>query len=131
MSTNKNTTEQKKLIFLDALKKNLNVVTAACEQSGVGRTTFYEWMKHDPEFKKKVEEVDEIQTDFVETQLLKKIKEGSERSILFYMRYKGKKRGYSDSVDITSDGQKLNSDIKIVFVDGNKSDRGSEENESE
>jgi hypothetical protein len=34
-------------------------------------------------------------------------------------------------VDITSDGQKLNSDIKIVFVDGNKSDRGSEENESE
>ena len=131
MSTNKNTTEQKKLIFLDALKKNLNVVTAACEQSGVGRTTFYEWMKHDPEFKKKVEEVDEIQTDFVETQLLKKIKEGSERSILFYMRYKGKKRGYSDSVDITSDGQKLNSDIKIVFVDGNKSDRGSEENESD
>lgn len=129
MSANKNTTEQKKIIFLDALKKNLNVVTAACEQTGVGRTTFYEWMKTDAEFKKKVEEVDEIQTDFVETQLLKKIKEGSERSILFYMRYKAKKRGYTDSLDITSGGEKLGGEIKIRFIDGNAGDKSAEEND--
>jgi hypothetical protein len=130
MSFNKNTTEQRNAIFLDALKKNLYVVTAACEQSGVGRTTFYEWMKSDEDFKRRVEEIEEIQTDFVETQLLKKIKEGSERSILFYMRYKGRKRGYSDSVDITTGGEKIKNDqIKIIFLDGNKGDESAEKND--
>jgi 16S rRNA G527 N7-methylase RsmG len=129
MSANKNTTEQKKLIFLEALKANLNVVTAACEQTGIGRTTFYEWMKSDAEFKEKVEEISEIQIDFVETQLLKKIKEGSERSILFYMRYKARKRGYTDSIDITTAGEKLNGEIKIKFIDGNRSNEGSEKDD--
>jgi hypothetical protein len=115
MSFNKNTTEQRKAMFLDALKKNLYVITAACEQTGVGRTTFYEWMKSDEEFKKSVEEIEEIQTDFVETQLLKKIKEGSERSILFYMKYKGRKRGYTDSLDITSGGDKI-TEIKLIQI---------------
>lgn len=129
MSANKNTTEQKKTIFIEALRKNLFVVSAACEQTGVGRTTFYEWMKTDEDFKRRVEEVEEIQTDFVETQLLKKIKEGSERSILFYMRYKAKKRGYTESLDITSAGEKIGGEIKIKFIDGNKSDESPEKND--
>ena len=115
MSTNKYTTEQRKIIFLEALKKNLNVITAACEASGVSRARYYEWMKIDPDFKAKVEEVNDIQFDFVETQLLKKIKDGSETSIIFFLKTKGRRRGYGDNLDITTGGDKL-TDIKINII---------------
>jgi hypothetical protein len=45
------------------------------------------------------------------------------------MKYRGKMRGYTESVDITSDGKKLDGDIKIVYVDGNKGDESSTRNE--
>lgn len=115
MSANINTTEQKKIIFLDALKKNLNVVTAACETTGIGRTTFYDWCKNDDDFKNKVDEIGDVQFDFVETQLLKKIKEGSEGSIIFYLKTKGKKKGYGQNLDITSDGNSI-SEIKLIHI---------------
>ena len=38
---------------------------------------------------------------------IKKIKEGSERSIMFYMKYKARKRGYTDSIDITTNGSEI------------------------
>jgi hypothetical protein len=122
----KHNPEQHKKNLLIALEKHLGIVTTACKEVGLSRDTFYHYYNNDPEFKEKVDLVNEYTLDFTETQLLKKIKEGSERSILFYMRYKGKKRGYTDSIDLTTDGEKLNNQIKIVFVDGNKSDTSPE-----
>ena len=95
MSSNKRTTLQKQEMFLESLRKNLFIVTSACQQSGISRTQYYQWLK-DPIFKEKVDEVIELQGDFVETQLLKRIKEGSDQSIIFYLKTKGRKRGYID-----------------------------------
>jgi len=78
--------DKRKEFMLQALGKTLGLVTPACKELGVSRDTFYRWLREDPEFKKKVDEIDDIQGDFVEHQLFKKIKEGSERSILFYMK---------------------------------------------
>jgi hypothetical protein len=122
--------ELNKKKVLEALEKSLGIITPACKEANISRDTFYTYLKEDEEFKKAVDEITEIQTDFVENQLFKKIKEGSERSILFYMRYKGRKRGYTESVDITTNGKGLDGGIKIIFVDGDKSDTSSEENES-
>lgn len=115
--------------LLQALEKTLGIVTPACKEVGVSRERFYHYYKTDEDFKKAVDDIQEIQGDFVENQLFKKIKEGSERSILFYMKYKGRKRGYSDSVDITSAGERINSDVKIIFVDGDKGDESAETND--
>jgi len=112
--------------LLEALEKSLGIVTPACKEVGISRDRFYTYYHDDPEFKKKVDDIQNIQLDFVENQMFRKIKEGSERSILFYMRYRGRKRGYTDNIDLTSGGEKLNSDIKVVFVDGNKSDTSPE-----
>lgn len=111
-------TKRNKERLLEALEKHLGIVTPACKEANVARETFYLWMNNDDDFKKKVEEINEIQGDFVENQLFNKIKEGSERSILFYMKYKGKKRGYSDSIDVTTNGENISSDIKINIVRG-------------
>ena len=95
--------------ILEALEKSLGIVTPACKEVGISRNQFYVYYKTDEKFKKAVDDIQEITLDFAENQLLKKIKEGSERSILFYMKYRGRKRGYSDSVDITSGGETLKS----------------------
>lgn len=107
--------KQNKDELLKALEKTLGIVTPACKEVNISRETFYRWYNEDPEFKERVDSINDIQADFVENQLFKKIKEGSERSILFYMRYKGKKRGYTDSIDITSDGKSI-TEIKLIEI---------------
>jgi len=106
--------EQYKRLLLIALEKTLGIVTPACQEVGISRDRFYKYYNEDPEFKRKVDELNQVTLDFVENQLLKKIKDGSEKSIMFYMRYKGKKRGYVDNLDITSGGDKI---FQVIYVD--------------
>jgi AcrR family transcriptional regulator len=101
--------------LLEALERSLGIVTPACKEVGVSRNTFYDYYRTDAKFKTAVDDIQEIALDFAENQLLKKVKEGSERSILFYMRYKGRKRGYTDSIDVTSGGEKI-TEIKLIKV---------------
>ena len=118
-----------KAALLVALEKSLGIVTPACNQVKISRDRFYTYYNEDPEFKKAVDDIQGIQLDFVENQLFRKIKEGSERSILFYMKHRGRGRGYSDSMDITTDGKALDTNIKVIFIDGNKSDTGPEKDD--
>lgn len=115
--------EYNKEQLLVSLDKHLGLVTPACKEVGISRNQFYTYLRKDPQFKEAVDEIYERQVDFVENQLFKKIKDGSERSIIFYMKYKGRLRGYTESIDITTGGQNLN-DIKIIFVNGNEGDTG-------
>ena len=101
--------------LLIALEKHLGIVTAACKEVGISRDSYYDYYNTDPEFKRKVDDINEIAIDFTESQLFKKIKSGSERAILFFMKYKGRKRGYTDSVDITSGGKTI-TEIKLIQV---------------
>ena len=101
--------------LLIALEKNLGIVTAACKEVGISRDSYYDYYNTDMEFRRRVDDINEIVIDFAESQLYKKIKQGSERSILFLMKYKGKKRGYTDSVDITSNGKTI-TEIKLIQV---------------
>ena len=103
-----NKTEHKKKAMIEALEKSLGVVTSACKNVGIGRTTFYEWLKDDIDFAQKVKDIDNIALDFVESELYKQIKEGSTVSTIFYLKTKGKKRGYIERQEITgADGQQL------------------------
>jgi len=102
--------------LLEALEKTLGIVTPACKEVGISRETFYRYYNEDVEFKEKVDELENLTLDYVESQLFKQIKDGSERSILFYMKYKGRKRGYNDSLDITSGGDKI-TEIKLIQID--------------
>ena len=101
--------------LLIALEKNLGIVTAACKEVGISRDSYYDYYNKDEEFRRKVDDINEIAIDFTESQLFKKIKQGSERSILFFMKYKGRKRGYTDSVDITSGGKTI-TDIRLIQI---------------
>jgi hypothetical protein len=97
-------TEQHKKAMLDALEKSLGVVTSACKSVGVGRTTHYLWVDTDPEYKAAVEELSGVAIDFAESQLHKQIKEGNSTATIFFLKTKGKKRGYVErqEVDVSS-----------------------------
>jgi len=101
LSNEQNKTEQYKKVILGALEKCLGVVTQACKQAGIGRTTFYEWCKVDKEFKKQVDEIESIALDFAESQLFKNIGAGKEASLIFYLKTKGRKRGYCEKTEGT------------------------------
>lgn len=109
-----NKTEHNKKAVLEALEKSLGVVTTACKLAGVGRTQYYQWLKDDSEFRKQVDDVANITLDFAESQLHKQIKDGSVPATIFYLKTKGKNRGYVERQEISGiDGQKL-FEIKIL-----------------
>jgi len=105
-----NKTEQSKKKVLDALEKSLGIVTTACKIAEVSRTQFYQWLKDDEDFAGKVQEVENVTLDFVESQLHKQIKEGQTSATIFYLKTKGKKRGFIErqEIDHTTQGDKIN-----------------------
>jgi len=110
-----NKTEQHKKAILEALEKSLGVVTTACKKVGVGRTTYYGWLNDDKDFADKVNDIQNIALDFVESKLFENIKEGKTSEMIFYLKTKGKKRGYVERQEITgADGMPTNFQIEII-----------------
>lgn len=93
-------TEKRKALMLEALERNLGVVTISAKSVGIERQTHYLWMKKDPKYREAVEELENVALDFVESKLHTNIQKGKEVSILFYLKTKGKKRGYIEKVEI-------------------------------
>lgn len=90
----------KKAKVLQALREYLGNVTTACKAAGISRKTFYKWHKEDTDFATEADEITDEQLDFVEDKLLQAINEGNVSAIIFYLKTKGRKRGYSERVDI-------------------------------
>lgn len=88
--------EDKKIRFLDNLKAAGGIIYVACENTGINRSTYYKWRKEDPEFATAADEVQEAQIDFVESKLMGLINAGDTTATIFYLKTKGKKRGYSE-----------------------------------
>ena len=110
-----NKTEHHKKALLEALRKTLGIVTNACEKVGVGRTTYYDWYNNDEEFKNKVDDLQNVALDFAESQLHKQIAGQSTPATIFYLKTKGKKRGYIERQEITgADGMPTNFQIEII-----------------
>jgi hypothetical protein len=112
-------TEQHKKAMLDALEKSLGVVTSACKTVGIGRTTHYLWMDSDPEYKAAVDSIADVAIDFAESQLHKQIKEGNSTATIFFLKTKGKKRGYIERQEIDAVGGKL-FQIEVLGEDTNE-----------
>ena len=87
-------TDIHKKAMIEALEKSLGVVTSACKQVGIARQTHYEWYKEDPSYQAAVDELSDVAIDFAESQLHKQIKEGNSTATIFFLKTKGKKRGY-------------------------------------
>jgi ACT domain-containing protein len=95
---------QTKKAIIEALEKSLGVVTTACKQVGIARSTFYEYLKNDKKFADDVKDIQDIALDFAESQLHKQIQSGNTSATIFYLKTKGKNRGYVERQEIKHDG---------------------------
>jgi hypothetical protein len=99
-----NRVEHNKKALIEAMEGSLGVVTTACKKVGVSRTTFYEYYNTDEVFKKAIDELEAVALDFAESQLHSQIKNGSTAATIFYLKTKGKKRGYVERQEIEAVG---------------------------
>jgi hypothetical protein len=88
-----------KKAMLEALRKSLGIVSTACKSVGVERPSHYRWMKEDPNYASAVAELDNVVLDFAESSLHKLIKEGDTTATIFFLKTKGKKRGYIERTE--------------------------------
>ena len=93
----------KKTKFLKALSKAYGIIAPACNAVGISRYTYYRWYHGDKEFREKADEIAETQIDFVESKLMQSINANDTTAIIFYLKTKGKKRGYSDKAQPKTD----------------------------
>ena len=102
----------KKKRMVEALTESLGIITVACEKAGINRTTHYRWLSEDAEYKQAVGDIENVALDAVESALFDRIREGDTTAIIFYLKTKGKKRGYIERQEID-----LGKDIVIEFKD--------------
>jgi hypothetical protein len=98
-------TEKGKLAMLEALEKTLGVVTSACKLVNITRETHYRWLKEDEAYKLAVKSIDDVAIDFAESQLHKQIGKGKTQATIFYLKTKGKKRGYVEKQELDISGE--------------------------
>lgn len=94
--------------LLQALAQNSGIVASACRACGLSRMTYYRYYNEDEDFREKADDVKELQKDFAESLILKKMKEGDTTMIIFYAKTQMKDRGYTERQEITGkDGASL------------------------
>lgn len=93
-------TDKKKSDFLVALKNNNGNISEACEAINIGRRTYYSWIEKDETFKQDAEDAQESLIDLAESKLVENIKDNDNTSIIFFLKTKGKKRGYVEKQEV-------------------------------
>ena len=99
--------------FLERLQTNLGIISHTCNEVGICRQTFYNWLKLDESFAKAVKMIDELTIDHVESKLMDLINDKTPSAVIFYLKTKGRARGYTQStnIDISNSDGSLNNRI--------------------
>jgi len=79
-------------------KKGCNI-TATCTALGISRKTFYEWKEKKKKLAEGLEAAEEAIIDFAESKLVEHINNDDVQALIFFLRTKGKKRGYVEKVE--------------------------------
>jgi tRNA(Leu) C34 or U34 (ribose-2'-O)-methylase TrmL len=93
--------------MIQALELNLGNVTLSCKAMNISRDTHYRWMREDKEYRRAVKDMENAALDFAESQLLKQIAKGNPLSTIFFLKCKGKKRGYIEQNNLEIRGNML------------------------
>lgn len=82
--------------FIKRLEEKRGIIGAACRSMGISRTTYYRWKKKDVDFAEAADDAVSGQVDEVEGKLLDLIESGETAAVIFYMKTKGRDRGYGE-----------------------------------
>jgi len=97
----------KKEQLLRALENSLGIVSTACQSAGISRTTYYKYYNEDNKFKKQVDNISETTLDYAESKLFELIGSGNVTATIFFLKTKGKRRGYIERQEVESNINKI------------------------
>lgn len=105
-----------KRAMIKALEKSLGIVTTAAKNVGIDRSTHYLWLQQDELYKEQVESISDMALDFAESKLHQQIGEGAIPSTIFYLKTKGRRRGYIEqtNLDHTTGGEKFTAPQPLI-----------------
>ena len=110
-----NRTKINKERLLEALESSLGVITTALKSCGLSRTNFYKWLKEDQDFAKKVEEIENIQKDFIKSKYYECVKDKIPSVVIHAAKTR---LGWNETnrLDITSGDNPINMPV-IKFIE--------------
>lgn len=79
-------------------KKGCNI-TATCAALNISRRTFYNKKEKSKTLQELLSEADESMLDFAESKLIEHINNNDITSLIFFLKTKGKKRGYIERTE--------------------------------
>jgi len=91
------------ITIIEALRASGGIVSVAANKLNIARQTLHDWINDDPGIAACVAACREETLDLAEAQLIKAIRDGSEKSVHFILRTLGKARGYSERVILSGD----------------------------
>jgi predicted ArsR family transcriptional regulator len=97
-----------KLEIIEQLKK-MPIVQAACQRTGIGRTTYYKWRQNDKDFEKAADEAIRegvsVVNDLAESQLLSAIKDRNMTAIIYWL--KNNNPAFAEKLQVTAEINKI------------------------
>jgi len=110
-----NRTQINKERILSALESSLGVITTALKSTGLSRTNFYKWLKEDEDFALKVQEIENIQKDFIKSKYYECVKDKVPSVVIHAAKTR---LGWNETnrLDITSGDKVINMPV-ITFVE--------------
>jgi len=107
-----NRTQINKDRMLKALESSLGVITTALKVTDLSRTNFYKWLKEDKEFAAKVEEIENIQQDFIKSKYYECVKDKVPSVVIHAAKTR---LGWNETnkVDLTSGDEKIKINIDL------------------
>ena len=108
--------DKQKELVLNALSESMGILKPALKAVSLDRSTFNTYYNNDPLFAKRVDEIREESIDYVEMQLLKQIKDGGAAQTIFFLKTKGKSRGYIETTEMNMNLETVK--IKYIMPDG-------------
>lgn len=103
----------KQKLFIKTFIKNNAMVQTTCEEVGITKKTYYEWLK-DEKFKTAVDDAVEHKLDLLESKLQKLIDKGDVTATIFAVKCLLKQRGYTEKKEVEVSG---NLNVSILSVD--------------
>lgn len=97
--------------FPVVLALNAGNISATCKKLKIGRTTYVDRYSKDAEFRLACDNVQEELLDLAESKALELINEKNTQMIIFFLKTKGKSRGYVERTEVD---ERVQHDVRIV-----------------
>lgn len=101
---------------ITAIEKASGIIKNAAKLLGCSRQTVYNYINNYATVKQAYDDANENMVDYVESKLIEQISVGNTTAIIFYLKTKGKHRGYTERTEHTgADGGAM--EFKLVYPD--------------